>query len=94
MSRHKLVQDTVTMGDANTQVSYDIPIGARQVLIKLRSGTAKLKYYLVSGDLSKTSTLAAGQSRNFSDVIFAEFTMYFQSPSASQVLEIEYIINQ
>ena len=94
MSRHKLVQDTVTMTLADTEYSYAIPIGARQVLIKLRSGTAKLKYYLVAGNTGKASNLSAGQSRNFTDVIFGEFTLYVQSPSASQVLEIEYIINQ
>jgi len=90
---HKLVQETVAMAVADTEVSFAVPQGARQVLIKLRSGTAKLKYYLVTTDTSKTSTLQVGQSRNFSDVVFRATTFFFQSPSASQTLEIEYIID-
>jgi hypothetical protein len=77
---------TVTMTSANTEYSYDIPAGTRKVRIKLRALNALLRFYGFSTGGSFT-TIPYGESLDV-DVKAGGATLYVQSPSASQTLEV------
>jgi len=80
----------VTMTSADTEKNKELPEGTRKVLIKLRSGSAVLKLAYVSGESGTNYvTIPTGGSKYLEGTWLHDLTLYFQSPSASQVAEIE-----
>lgn len=80
----------VSMTSANTEYSYALPSGTSKALIKLRDGTVACKLGYVSGASGTTYlTIPAGSSKEITDIKGTGITLYFQSASASQVLEVE-----
>ena len=78
------------MTSADTEYSQALPADTKKVMIKLRSGTAALKLaYVVSESGTKYITIPIGTSKWIDTAWLASKTLYFQSPSASQVAEIE-----
>ena len=79
------------MTSADTEYSQALPKGTKKVLIKLRSGAALLKLSYVSGTPEATPyiTIPAGSSKYLEGVWLSDITLFFQSPTASQVAEIE-----
>ncbi len=71
---------------ASTEYTFDLPVGTRQFLIKLRD-TAVVQFGYVSG--SPYIEIPRGCFLAESDLLLtATTTIYFQSPSANQVAEI------
>ena len=76
------------MTTANTEYSYDIPANAKRFSIKLRSLNALLKISFTSGASGTTYiTIPYGESFEINDAKVGGRTIYFQSPTASQVAE-------
>lgn len=77
------------MTSANTEYSYTFPAGTRRFRIKLRALNALLKIAFVSGESgSNYITVPYGDDLEMRAKIGGS-TIYFQSPTASQVAEIE-----
>ncbi len=94
----KNYQANVVLIAANTEYSYDIPPNAMEISLQLRplGDNAKLFYYFVTGGrpIPATgagiyTTLQGGQS---STKIYLQNsqTIYFQSDTAGQSVEIDY----
>ena len=78
-----------TMTDADTEYSYALPDGTRRFSIKLRSLNALLKLAFASGASGTTYiTIQYGESLPILSVKGNGLTLYFQSPTASQIAEI------
>lgn len=78
------------MTDANHEYSKTLPNGAKVVLIQLR-GDADLKLAYIEGESgTKYITIPAGDSKVLEGEWVSNLTLYFQSPSAAQVAEIEW----
>lgn len=86
----KIVQTHVTLTLADTEYSVAIPTGATDIKLKLRDVGADLKYYFVTG-AAEYVTLMAGASVTLKGA-FRGLTIYFQSPTTNQTVEVEYII--
>jgi hypothetical protein len=81
--------ENVSMTLANTEYSYNIPSGVNKVLLKLRDGGVDLKLSYTSGTSGTTYiTIQSGSVKSIDDMK-GGLTIYFQSDTASQVLEIE-----
>lgn len=77
------------MTSANTEYSYTFPAGTKKFSIKLRALNALLKVAFVSGESGSTYFTVP-----YGDILVMEAkvggsTVYFQSPTASQVAEIQ-----
>lgn len=78
------------MTTANTEYSYAVPAKASKILIKLRSFTSAFKLAYASGASGTTYlTVPAGSSKSIDELKGTGITLYFQSPDASQVMEVE-----
>jgi hypothetical protein len=86
----KIVQTHVDLTDADTEYSVDIPVGATDITFKLRDVGADLKYYFETG-AAEYMTLPAGASQTLKGA-FRGLTIYFQSPTTNQVVEVQYTI--
>lgn len=86
----KIVQTHVNLTDANTEYSVDIPSGATDIQFKLRDVGAELKYYFVSG-AAEYFTIPAGSTQSLKGA-FRSITIYFQSTTSGQVVEVQYTI--
>ncbi|KKM88265.1 hypothetical protein LCGC14_1260560 [marine sediment metagenome] len=78
---------TVTMTSANVEVSYTIPAGTRKVRFKLRALNALLRFYGTVSGGTPFITIPYGDFHDL-EVKAGGDTYYFQSPSASQTLEV------
>lgn len=75
--------------NAGEQYSYTFPIGTVQVILTLRSPSALLQYCFTTGETdSNYITLEHNATLIIKDVALGGKTIYFESPSATQVLEI------
>ena len=88
----------VAMTNADTEYSQALPKNTRKVLFKLRGSSAALKYAYESTESgTKYITIPAGGGSKYLEGIFLDLTspitLYFQSPTASQVLEIEVFVS-
>lgn len=81
---------TKDLTDANTEYNYSVPSGVNKILLRIRSGTSDLKLAYVTGDIAAGTyiTIPAGVTKTI-DEIKGGMTLYFQSPDASQTVEIE-----
>ena len=80
----------VAITDADTEYSQALPKGTKKVLLKLRSGVAALKLaYTVNESGTNYITIPVGSTKYLEGVWLSNFTLYFQSPNAAQVLEVE-----
>ena len=80
----------VAMASADTEYSYVIPANCKKLLFKLRGTSQTLKFCYASGASGTTyMTLPAGASKYLDEAQLTGQTLYFQSPGASQVLEVE-----
>jgi hypothetical protein len=80
----------VSIPSANTEVSYPLPTSTTRFLLKLRDGTADLKFSYISGNSGTLYfTVPRGNYISVSQIdTSASVTLYFQSPVAGQVAEI------
>lgn len=80
----------VSMTSADTEYSYSLPTRAVKVLVKLRGTSASFKLSYTEGASGTTYlTIPAGGSKSIDEIKGTGLTLYFQSPSASQVMELE-----
>lgn len=80
----------VTLTNAGTEYSQTLPANTRKVLIRVRSGASDLKLAYTSGESgTKYITIPAGSSKYLEGIYIKGETLYFQSPTASEVVEIE-----
>lgn len=83
----------LTMTNADTEVSQVIPDETRILTMKLRSGSAELKISFEQGQSGTTYiTVPRGSSFHMEGVFLSKITVYVQSPTATQVLEILAIV--
>lgn len=75
---------------ANTEYSYVIPSNSKRLLIKVRSGLAKMQLAFVSGDtaVNYVSVNAGSFYAEENVVLGTGFTVYFQTNKPSQIVEI------
>ena len=79
----------VSLATADTEGSYAIPAGTKRIKFKLRALNALLKYSFVSGESGTTYvTVPYGDIEEINDASLGGKTIYFQSPTASQTVEI------
>jgi len=79
----------VAMTAANTEYSQALPTGTKKVDIKLRGTTALLKIAFAVGKSGTTYiTIPFGSSLHLEGMDLTGVTVYAQSPTASQTLEI------
>lgn len=79
--------EIVTMTSADTEVSYSVPAGTRKIRFKLRALNALLRFYGTESGASAFITIPFGDFLDV-DVKAGGSTLFFQSPSASQTLEV------
>ena len=80
----------VAMASADTEYSYAIPAGVNKVLLKLRDPGESFKLAYASGTSGTTYfTVAAGSSKELTEIKGTGITLYFQSPGLSQTMEVE-----
>ena len=80
----------VAMTTCGTESSYDIPANVKRIRFKLRALNALLQFcFTVSGSGTTYITVPYGETKEINDAKLGGKTIYFQSPTASQVLEIE-----
>lgn len=73
---------------ANTEVSHTLSANLKQIIIKLR-GIADLKFSFTATESgTKFITIPKGATLSLIELNFASETVYFQSPKASQTVEI------
>ena len=78
-----------SMASANTEYSQALPSGVTKIDVKLRAQNALLKIAFISTESgSKYITIPYGSSFHLENTNLEGKTLYFQSPSASQVCEI------
>lgn len=74
---------------ANTEYSQAFPGGTKSITMRCR-GVGLIQYAWISTESgSNFMTIYPGEVREFED-LNATITLYVQSPSSAQVLEIEY----
>jgi hypothetical protein len=79
----------VSLTTAGTEYSYTIPVGTKRIKFKLRALNALLKYSFTSGESGTTYiTVAYGDDEEINDAKLGGQIIYFQSPTASQVVEV------
>lgn len=78
-----------TMTSADTEYSYTFPEGTKKFRIKLRALNALLKTAFVSGQSGTTYITIPYGDELVMEAKVGGSTIYFQSPTASQVAEIE-----
>lgn len=78
----------VSIGLANTEYSYALPTNTKKFLLKLRAGAVLQLSY--AGGTSGTTffTVPVFNSYQEENLSVTGVTLYFQSPSPSQILEI------
>lgn len=83
----------VAITDANTEYSYALIDGVAAVSVQCR-GTCAVKLAFTSGASGSTYvTIKSGTAYYETNISSFGNTLYFQSPSASQVLEIVYWVD-
>lgn len=81
--------ENTAMTSANTEYSYTFPAGTKKFRIKLRALNALLKVAFVEGESgSNYITIPYGDHMTVEAKVGGA-TIYFQSPTASQVAEIQ-----
>lgn len=84
-------QEPLTLTDANTEYSFEIPDGTKRLIIGIRSGGYSFRYGWATGNMN--FTVPAGAFRDISDVHLVGKTLYAICPDAAgQILEIEYFL--
>lgn len=79
----------MSLTTADTEVLYAIPAGTKRIKFKLRALNALLKYCFTSGGSGTTYiTIPYGDTEEINDAKLGGQTIYFQSPSASQTVEV------
>lgn len=78
-----------TMTSADTEYSYTFPAGTQKFRIKLRALNALLKVAFASGQSGTTYITIPYGDDLVMEAKVGGATIYFQSPTASQVAEIE-----
>jgi hypothetical protein len=80
----------VVMATAATEYSYALPADTRKFYIKLRDPMADLQLaYTATNSATTYITVHRGNWFGNEDMSLGAITLYFQSPSASQTVEIE-----
>jgi len=80
----------VAMTTGGTEYSYAIPSNVKRIKFKLRALNALLKYTFVATESNTTYiTVPYGESEIINDARLGGRTIYFQSPTSTQVLEIK-----
>ena len=78
----------VTITSADTSYSLELPANTTMIDIKLRGQGAQLKYSW--SDWGGYMTIPAGGSRHIDNILLDKAkTIYFQSPTATQTVEVE-----
>lgn len=80
--------DNFTLTNAATEYSYTFPANSRRFTIKNRSGGLVKFAYSAGESLTKYFSIEAGTTYDEFDLKVPLLTIYLQSPSAGQVLEI------
>jgi hypothetical protein len=74
---------------ASTELGIALPSGVRQYLVKLRDANAHLQISFISGNSATTYlTIPRGNYYADSDLSASGLTLYVQTPSSGQTLEI------
>lgn len=80
----------VTMTSADTEYSQALDQGTQKFLIKERSGGSDMKLSYTETESGTTYiTIPAGTAKTVDVVNLKDITLYFQSPDAGKVAEIE-----
>jgi len=87
----QLGQDTLTLTNADTEYSYQIPANCLSFSFKIRSGSYDLTYYFSQADAAtKYFTLSAGSTQTFKGRLSPQ-TIYFKCSNAGEIVEFETI---
>lgn len=79
-----------SMATGGTEYNYDIPAGTKRFSIKLRKLNALLQLAFVLNESGSTYiTIPYGETYTENDVKAGPITLYFQSPTNTQVAEIK-----
>ena len=78
----------VTITSANTEQSQALPANTKEFLIRTR-GSAELKLAYDSGDSGTLFVTIPGRATKTVSRFFKAQTLYFQSPTAGEIVEIE-----
>ena len=89
MSAAKGTIANVSMTSATTEYSYTFPAGTKKFRIKLRALNALLQVSFASGASGSTFITVPYGDDLVMEAKVGGSTIYFQSPSASQVAEVE-----
>ena len=84
--------ENLTLTNANTVYSYDIPDNTLTMDIKLREQGYSLLYSW--SNWGEYMTIPAGGSRTFSGIDFVGKTIYLKSPGSAQIAEIECLVEK
>lgn len=83
------IVSNVALSMSDTEVGILLPNDCRQFLIKLRDPLARLKLSYVSGESGiKYLTIPPGCSYSDSDLDLLAISLYVQSSSPSQIIEL------
>jgi len=83
--------NAVSVPTANTEVSFALPAFTRLLMIQARTtGLIKVGFEAASTDGLNYLTLFPGMYAQWSLNVESPLTLYFQSPSASQIVEINH----
>ena len=86
-ARPTIANTALTLAD--TEYGYTIPTGTKRIKFKLRALNALLKYCFTSGGSGSTYiTVGYGDNVEINDARIGGQTIYLQSPTALQVVEI------
>ena len=82
--------NNTAMTTKDTEYSYTIPANVKRIRFKLRAINALLKFcFTENGSGITYITLPYGETHEINDARLGGKTLYVQSPTASQVLEVE-----
>lgn len=88
MSRSTIANTALTT--QNTEYHYTIPANVKRIRFKLRALNALLKFcFTESGSGSDYITVFYGETYEINDAKLGGKTLFVQSPSNTQVLEVE-----
>ncbi len=79
----------ISMANANQEYGQALPVLTKTVLIQNRNSVAIQLAYIQGQSGTNYITIPAGASKSLDGAWVSSLTLYFQSPSAGQVCEIE-----
>lgn len=92
-----VITTTVTMTSANTEYSFSVPVGCRNLTLSLANTAIAWRYAWTTGIVATGGhNVAAGYSaREFeTDANLAAATLYFSSSTATQTMVISYMVEE